>query len=114
MIQPSDPAAQIAAAQFANTRNADEDKRESEQIRIAENLEINGEPRHPKEDRHKQGHDQSSQLLFDVLVRIGDCPIMIPTANAPSTVCTPMKLVTSARAIMITRMTLMTGYSMTK
>src|SRR5262245_63065058 len=35
-------------------------------MRIAENLEINGEPRHPKEDRHKHGHDQSSQLLFDV------------------------------------------------
>ena len=67
MIQPSEPAAQIAAAQFANTRDADEDKRESKQMRIAENLEINGEPRHPKEDRHKQGHDQSSQLLFDVL-----------------------------------------------
>src|SRR6266436_8867078 len=36
-------------------------------MRIAENLEINREPRHPKEDRHKQGHDQSSQLHFDVL-----------------------------------------------
>src|ERR1700738_402941 len=36
-------------------------------MRIAENLEINGEPRHPKKDRHKQSYDQSSQLLFDVL-----------------------------------------------
>ena len=45
----SEPAAQIAAAQFANTRNADEDKRESEQMQIAEK------------------HDQSSQLLFNVL-----------------------------------------------
>jgi len=29
-------------------------------------------------------------------VNIGDCPIMTPAMNAPNTVCTPMKSVTSA------------------
>ena len=48
------------------------------------------------------------------LVRIGDCPIMIPATNAPSSVCTPMKFVISARAMAINRITLITGISITK
>jgi hypothetical protein len=106
--------AQIAAAQFANARDADEEKPESEQMRIAKNLQIDRQPRYPKEDRINKATISPRNCSSMCFVRLGDCPIMMPAANAPSTVCTPMKLVTSARAIMITRMMLRTGISMTK
>jgi hypothetical protein len=53
-------------------------------------------PAIPK-NRQIEATDQSTKLLFDVLGEHRDCPIMIPATNAPSSVCTPMKFVISAR-----------------
>jgi hypothetical protein len=47
-------------------------------------------------------------------VRMGDSPISTPATNAPRTVCTPIASVTSAIAPVITRMTVMTGSSLTE
>ncbi len=47
-------------------------------------------------------------------VRMGDWPMSMPATNAPSTVWTPIRFVSSAKASISTRMAVMTGISMTK
>ena len=47
-------------------------------------------------------------------VRMGDSPINTPATKAPSTVCTPIRCVVSAMAPMITKITVITGSSLTK
>ena len=45
-------------------------------------------------------------------VRIGDSPTRMPATNAPSTECTPSQSVISDISPMMTRMTVMTAYSL--
>ena len=71
-------------------------------------------PAIPKNTGMKNARMRPRSCASICLVRIGDSPINTPATKAPSTVCTPMKCVSSAMAPMITRMVVITANSLSK
>src|SRR5262249_48521893 len=71
-------------------------------------------PAMPKKTGMKNARMRPRSCSSMCLLRIGDSPTRIPATKAPSTVCTPMKCVISAMIPMITRITVITGKSLSK
>ena len=71
-------------------------------------------PARPKNTGMKSATMRPRSCSSMCRVRMGDSPIRMPATKAPSTVWTPIASVASAIAPMITRMTVITGSSLTK
>ena len=113
-LKPAEAAADERAAEFSDARDQHQRAGEQQQVRVFQDREVGAEPGEAEEHRHEQAVINPRSRSSICLVRIGDSPTSTPATKAPSTVCTPIRCVTSAIPHIRSRITVITAAELTR